>query len=175
MDDDLIARLRNARIMLKSGDYDGVGLMRAWCAMADAADRLGEIKERGVEGASRCEAATPRARLEAALAKPLAGPASVSTEDFDPWGDVIEGVHGSYASESDDLFIGALKAVRDHQTFEFIKERGFVGEFALYVLSGHGFLEYGTSPRGGWWRHELEELLQPLIDKWTDHAAIRWA
>lgn len=117
---------------------------------------------------------TVRSKLEAALAKPIAEPNETSCDDFSPWGDVIEGIHGSYASESDDLFIGALKAVRDGQTFDFAKERGFAGEFALYVLSGHGYLNYGTSPRGGWWDEELEGLLQPLIDKWKAYAAVQW-
>lgn len=83
---------------------------------------------------------TLRQRLEAALAKPLLdGPDDIqSAEVFDPWTDVIHGIHGSYASQSDDLMIGALKAVRDGQTFEFIEAQGFLGEFALYILSGHG-------------------------------------
>lgn len=117
---------------------------------------------------------TLRAKLETALAKPQARENEVSCDDFDPWEDVISGIHGSYASESDDLFIGALIAVRDRTTFDFIKTEGFAGEFALYVLSGHGFLDYGTSPRGGWWDHELEGLLQSLIDKWTEYACIQW-
>jgi len=37
---DLPERLRNMRVVLKSGDYDGADLMRAWCAMTDAADAL---------------------------------------------------------------------------------------------------------------------------------------
>ncbi|MFZ2252635.1 MAG: hypothetical protein WAW13_00505 [Minisyncoccia bacterium] len=116
-----------------------------------------------------------RAKLEAALAKPLAEHAGPSTDEFDPWNDVIHGIHGSYCSESDDLMIGALKAVRDKTTFDFIKERGFVGEFALYVLSGHGLTQYGTSPRGAWADFDIEDLWQPLIDKWEAHAAIQWA
>lgn len=116
-----------------------------------------------------------REKLTAALAKPLPDDAEhVHTEVFDPWGDVIEGIHGSYAKESDDLIIDALKAVRDSKTFEFIAERGFLGEFALYVLSGHGLTDYGTSPRGGWPDLEIEDLWQPLIDKWEAYSAIYW-
>lgn len=108
-----------------------------------------------------------RETLEAALAKP-----SRQTEDdidvsfFDPWGDVISGICGSYADESDELMIMALEAVRDRQTFEMIKTHGFAAEFMLYVLAGHGLLEYGTSPRGGWPDPDIADLWERLIDKW---------
>lgn len=116
-----------------------------------------------------------RARLERALAKPLpVDSLSISTDNFDPWEDVIEGIHGSYAEASDELFIAALESVRDRKTFDFIDQRGFAGELALYVLSGHGLTEYGTSPRGGWARPEIEDLWQPLIDKWKAYARIVW-
>jgi hypothetical protein len=116
-----------------------------------------------------------RASLEAALAKPLPESAGlVHLEVFDPWEDVIEGIHGSYSSDSDELMIAALKAVRDKTTFEFIETRGFVAEFALYVLSGHGLTEYGGSPRGGWPDPEVADLWQPLIDKWEAYAVIAW-
>lgn len=82
---------------------------------------------------------------------------------------------GSYSSDSDDLMIDALKAVRDKVTFDFIKERGFIGEFALYVLSGHGLTNYGTSPRGGWPDEEIADLWQALIDKWEAYAKIMWS
>lgn len=118
---------------------------------------------------------TVRARIMAALAKPIADDdQSVHSETFDPWEDVIEGIYGSYASESDELMIGALKAVRDNRTFEFIKERGFVGEFALYVLAGHGLTEYGTSPRGGWPDPVVADLWDALIAKWEAHAVMMW-
>jgi hypothetical protein len=79
-----------------------------------------------------------RERLVAALAKPLAEANCISVDDFDPWSDVIEGIYGSYSSVSDDLMVGAMEAVRDRRTFDFIKERGFAGELMLYVLvDGH--------------------------------------
>lgn len=116
-----------------------------------------------------------RKRLEAALAKPLPEVGQiVHSEIFNPWEDVIDGIHGSYSSESDDLMLEALKAARDTQTFEFIGRKGFAAEFALYVLSGHGMLDYGTSPRGGWPDHEIADLWQPLIDKWEAYADIVW-
>lgn len=118
-----------------------------------------------------------REKLLAALAKPLP-----SKEDgcihagvFCPWDDVISGIRGTYASESDDLFICALEAARDRKTFEFIEASGFAGEFALYVLSGHGLLNYGTSPRGGWPDEDVADLWDELIDKWKAYAAIVWA
>lgn len=116
-----------------------------------------------------------RAKLEHALAKPLAdrgeGPHS---EQFDPWQDIIVGVHGSYAAEADQLMIDALIAVRDRSTFDFIEQAGFAGELTLYILSGNGLLDYGTSPRGGFWDSDFDGLLQPLIDKWTAYAERIW-
>lgn len=115
-----------------------------------------------------------RQRLEMALAKPL--PESdqmVHSEVFDPWSDVIEGIYGSYSSDSDELMVAALEAVRDKTTFEFIKDN-FAAEFALYVLAGHGLTEYGTSPRGAWADFAVADLWQPLIDKWRAYYEIVW-
>lgn len=117
-----------------------------------------------------------RAKLEAALAKPdpeIRGDIGDS-QFFDPWEDVIHGIYGNYSSESDDLMIAALRAVRDRSTFEFIKQRGFVAEFALYILAGHGLTEYGTSPRGGWPDPEVAGMWQTLIDKWEAYAEVAW-
>lgn len=115
-----------------------------------------------------------RTRLEAALAKPLPDvDGMVHTEVFDPWADVIEGIYGSYSSESDELMIRALEAVRDEKTFDFIRDN-FAAEFALYVLAGHGLTEYGGSPRGGWPDPDVADLWQPLIDKWRAYYEIVW-
>jgi len=119
---------------------------------------------------------TKRARLEAALAKPLTDDTGVGHFDlFSPWWDVIQGINGSYASECDELMIAALEAVRDGETFEFIDDHGFLGEFALYVLAGHGLTDYGTSPRGGWPDGEIKDLWDPLIAKWKAYAEIQWS
>lgn len=53
----LVEALRTGRAILKTGDYDGADLMRAWCAMADAADyieraalaQVTELQKRGGE------------------------------------------------------------------------------------------------------------------------------
>lgn len=116
-----------------------------------------------------------RARIEAALAKPMQEDENcISCDEFDPWSDVITGIYGGYSSESDRVFIACLEALRDKRTFDFIKFEGFIGEFALYVLSGHDYVEYGTSPRGGWWDQSISDLLQPLIDKWKAYYEIMW-
>lgn len=93
---------------------------------------------------------------------------------FDPWSEVIKGIFGHYASETDDLMIGALKAVRDRTTFEFIMQQGFAGEFALYVLAGHGLTEYGTSPRGAWPDPSIADLWDQLIEKWEAYSVLVW-
>ena len=116
-----------------------------------------------------------REALLAALEKPLPADAEgVHSDVFDPWADVISGIFGSYASQSDDAMIAALKAVRDRKTFEFIDTHGFLGEFILYVLAGHYLTEYGTSPRSGWPRPELADVWDQLIEKWEAYAAIVW-
>lgn len=60
-DPNLVERLRDLRVTLKSGEYDGADLMQAWCAMMDAADALlalkAEVEElRGAErrAVARC-------------------------------------------------------------------------------------------------------------------------
>jgi hypothetical protein len=122
----------------------------------------------------RREALKIRKRLETALAKPLPESDDVYDYQFNPWCDVIQGIDGSYASCSDALMIEALEAVRDQKTFDFIDRAGFAGEFALYVLSGQGLTDYGTSPRGGFPKHEIRDLWQPLIEKWRAHYEIVW-
>jgi len=116
-----------------------------------------------------------REKIEAALAKPLPDRGYIGEEGrFDPWEDVIRGVYGGYSSGCDALMIAALEAVRDRKTFELIDQRGFAAEFILYLLAGHGLTDYGTSPRGGWPGHHIEDLWQPLIDKWKAYSAINW-
>ena len=116
-----------------------------------------------------------RARLEAALAKPVAERGDlIGMDEFDPWQDVIKGIHGSYAGRSDALMIAALEAVRDRTTYEWIEREGFEAEFVLYVLSGHGLTEYGTSPRGAWPDPDVADLWQPLIDKWKAYSLACW-
>lgn len=44
MSDDLVKRLRNHRVILKSGDFDGGDVMRAWCAAAQAADEIERLR-----------------------------------------------------------------------------------------------------------------------------------
>lgn len=116
-----------------------------------------------------------REDLQAALALPLPATAEdVGCEGFfAPWENVIRGIHGDYSSESDDLMIATLEAVRDGKTFDLIKEKGFVVEFMLYVLSGHGLTDYGTSPRGAW--PDQRDLWQPLIDKWKAYRDVMWS
>ena len=113
-----------------------------------------------------------RDRLIAELAKPVED--LCHTESFDPWGEVIRGIYGSYASTSDAMMIRALEAVRDRKTGEFMDEHGFVAEFMLYVLAGQQFLNYGTSPRFGWPDESIADLWQPLIDKWREYYLIQW-
>lgn len=42
---ELVKRLRDLRVPLKTGEYDGADLMQAWCAMADAADQIESLTE----------------------------------------------------------------------------------------------------------------------------------
>lgn len=113
-------------------------------------------------------------KLAAIIAKPL--PPSPDQAGFDvffsPWDDIIKNIHGGYSSESDDLMIETLEAVRDGTTFDLMKEKGFIIEFMLYALAGNNLTEYGTSPRGAWPLHR--DLWQQLIDKWKAYREIAW-
>ena len=116
-----------------------------------------------------------RKRLRIALDKPLPDDENdIGCHTFDPWEDVISGIYGGYSSESDDLMMSVLQSVWDGTTFDLIKSRGFVAEFALYVLAGHGLTEYGTSPRGGWPDPSVEDMWQELIDKWGGYMKAVW-
>ena len=114
-------------------------------------------------------------KLSLVLQKPLPDIGFVGEEGtFYPWEDVIHGIAGCYASQSDSLMIDTLKAVRDRTTFALIEKHGFIVEFMLYVLAGHDLTEYGTSPRCGWPAPDVEDMWQELINKWESYAAIAW-
>lgn len=117
-----------------------------------------------------------RESLSAALALPLPQHCDDLSylEFFNPWDHVLQGIHGGYSKQSDDLLIETLEAVRDGKTFELMRQHGFAAEFMLYVLSGHGMTEYGTSPRGGWPAPGLLDLWQPLIDKLKAYREVAW-
>lgn len=117
-----------------------------------------------------------RTKLRTALDKPLPEYAEQcgDFECFNPWQDIIHGIYGSYAGESDALAISALEAIRDKRTFDFIKSNGFAAEFMLYVLAGHGYTNYGTSPRGGWPDEDISDMWQELIDKWKAYYEVHW-
>jgi hypothetical protein len=118
---------------------------------------------------------TLREKIIQALEKPNASDAQgFSMDEFDPWGDIVKGIHGSYNSACDELMLDALKAVCDKTTYAFIDDYGLAGEMALYILSGHGLTDYGTSPRGTWPDHSIADLWPAIIDKWEKAAEIRW-
>lgn len=93
---------------------------------------------------------------------------------FDPWEDVISNIHGAYAGFCDVYFIEALKAIRDRTTHDFMIMRGDVAELILYIISGHGLTEYGTSPRYAWPLEEIEDLWDALIEKWETYSNLMW-
>lgn len=116
-----------------------------------------------------------RARIVTALAKRLpTDDQDIGDDVFDPWGDVFDGISGGYSSQSDAIAIEALEAARDRTTFDFISRVGFAGEFMLYVLAGHGMVNYGTSPRGCWPDETIADLWQSLIDKWLAYYVAYW-
>ena len=116
-----------------------------------------------------------RGRLIAALAKP-----DVETRDdtgldefFDPWRDIIQGIYGNYCSGMDGKFIASLEAIRDRTTFDLI-EKGYEYEMIFYILAGHRYTNYGTSPRGGWPDDWCADLWDTIIDKWKKYSKIYW-
>lgn len=116
-----------------------------------------------------------RERLLLSLEKRLPDSEYDGGEDvFCPWQDIIQNIDGSYSSECDVLMIRALEAVRDRTTFKFIDEFGLAGDMALYILSGHGLTEYGTSPSGGWPDQSVADLWPKIIENWTKYADAHW-
>ncbi|MBC2806986.1 hypothetical protein C3Y94_028045 [Rhizobium ruizarguesonis] len=134
----------------------------------DALEREGKMVETPHEIFRR----EHREKLEAALALPLPRTSDEcgNIGTFDPWEEVLHGIHGSCSSECDDTMAEVLEAVRDRKTFDLIERKGFAAEFMLYILSGHYLTDYGMSPRGGWPDHE--DLWQPLIDKWKAYRDV---
>lgn len=46
---DIVEKLRHHRVVLKSGEYDGADIMRAWCCMVEAADTIEQLRARIAE------------------------------------------------------------------------------------------------------------------------------
>lgn len=116
-----------------------------------------------------------RRKLLDALSKPLPERDQiVHREVFDPWYDIFKGFDGMYSSACDSLMVEALEVVKDQKTFNFINRLGLPAELSLYLLSGQGFTEYGTSPRGGFPSFEVSDLWDELISKWKDYYEIVW-
>lgn len=144
------------------------------------ADRRFHKQEQAFENAKRLmvydivpkENPILRERLEAALQKPISD--DPSQKEFRPWGDVIIGISGDYYLKIDDVFIEALIAIRDRTNQDFIAAHGFTGDLVLSILAGHRYIDYSRSPRDGWWTGGLEDLLQPLIDKWIAYRKAVW-
>lgn len=117
-----------------------------------------------------------REKLEVALAKPVAtGPnPDIHSEVFNPWDDVIEGVAGDYSSECDRIMIAALKALMNRDLKAFLASEGLAGEITIYILTGHGFVDYGIGPTGGWPDLDIQDLWGPLIVKWEEYYHETW-
>ena len=92
---------------------------------------------------------------------------------FNPWEDIIKTVYGSYSRQSDDVFIKTLEAIRDSDTLPLIQS-GFEYELAIYVLAGHGYVNYGGSPIGGWPDSWCADLWDKIIEKWKKYYKIAW-
>ena len=92
---------------------------------------------------------------------------------FNPWEDIIQTVYGSYSRQSDDVFIKTLEAIRDRATLPLIQS-GFEYELAIYVLAGHGYVNYGGSPISGWPDSWCADLWDKIIEKWKKYYKIAW-
>lgn len=126
-----------------------------------------------------------RGRIAIALSKPDQPPddengySCYTHESFDPWEDLFDGIYGNYNSGCDQLMIEAMEALYNYSTWEFIEkhqktEFGFAAEFVLYVLAGHEYSDYGTSPRGSFVRDCIRDLWCPLIEKYKKYFAVTW-
>lgn len=114
-----------------------------------------------------------------ALAEILAKPDVPSEDDiidpdyFHPWNDLFPHIYGSYSGGMDEVFIAALKTLRgDNSKPVFRAKYGELGELVLYILAGHGFTEYGTSPRSAWVEPSIAPVWDLLITKWEKYHEV---
>ncbi len=91
-------------------------------------------------------------------------------ECFDPW-DLFPAVYGSYSSEFDELAIAVLEDIR-HGTH---KREDLANEIFREMLCTAGLCAYGTSPRVCFPTQSFGRLLDALIDRWKEYAAIKWS
>lgn len=99
---------------------------------------------------------------------------------FDPW-DAFDGIVGAYNSTIDAVAIKTLEAIRDKATFDLLDSKhGLFVEFFLHILAGHGYVEYGTSPRGPWPTHTVgashgtDALWGDWIARWREWYRLQW-
>ena len=92
---------------------------------------------------------------------------------FNPWEDILHNISGSYAMQSDDVFIKTLEAIRDRNLYSLTKQ-GFEYSLAVYVLAGHEYVNYGGSPTGGWPDDWCADLWDRIIEKWKAYYKIAW-
>lgn len=116
-------------------------------------------------------------RIRRELAKPLPPSQEEAAfgEYFDPW-EVFDGITGSYSGGIDEAAIHALEAIRDKKTFDAVNgQDGLFVEFFLHIVAGHGYVEYGTSPRGAWFTHDAVDVLaDEWIAKWRAWYEVYW-
>ena len=106
----------------------------------------------------------PFERLKALTDMPLAEQRClIPDQHFDPWG-AFDGVAGSYNDEIDVACISVLRRITDGNFFA----ADALEEFFAYLLCGHDYCDYGTSPRGCFCYPEIKPLLHLWADKWEE-------
>lgn len=96
--------------------------------------------------------------------------------EFDPWLEL--GLYAvSYNSQIDADVINVLKCVKQKKfSTDIAKELNLPDQYVeliMSILASKNILEYGTSPRGGWFNMSNEEA-DAYIKKWEDYYYRTW-
>lgn len=88
----------------------------------------------------------------------------------DFWSDILQMECGGYNSAVDEHVLIVLEESNTQQryTSDIAEKNGWPEEYVeliKYILCGAGLCEYGTSPRGAFIEHSIQELLPQLIKR----------
>lgn len=82
----------------------------------------------------------------------------------DFWCDILDVGCSGYNSQVDDDVIRVLeKMLAGHLV---PSECSSHDELISYILCDSGLAEYGTSPRGAWICHEVQDIIPAVIERW---------
>lgn len=117
-----------------------------------------ELYEDALIEDSEWSAMSIRDKLEFYIKSPLASESDYAARgDF--WSDILGINCAGYNSAIDKLVINVMERMTERKFFADSEQ----DELISYLLCGAGLAEYGTSPRGAWICHNLQDLMPSVI------------